>query len=71
MQFLIEIFQCFCCRSSKHFSEISTLELPSAQDRIVIMDEVRKLRLKSNKTPEEWRLYREISAILNAHSLPV
>ena len=43
-------FLCFCFRSSKHFSEISALEPPSAQERIAMMDEARKLRLKSNKT---------------------
>ncbi|PNW83487.1 hypothetical protein CHLRE_05g241600v5 [Chlamydomonas reinhardtii] len=58
-------------RSSKHSLEVAASELPSAEERIAMMDEVRELRLKSSKTPEEWRRQREITAWLNALALPV
>lgn len=53
----------FCCLKSS--------EQPSAEQRIAMMNEVRELRLKPNKTPEEWKRHADITARLNALALPV
>ncbi len=52
-------------------SKVPIIEVPSIEDRIDMMNEVRELRLKSNKTTEELKRQREITALLNFLAVPV
>ena len=59
------------CDASNYSTDEPITYNPSVDERIKAMDDVRKLRLKSNKTPEEWKQQRELTAYLNALALPV
>lgn len=66
---MISWFKCLNC-NIKVDTDIEDAR-PSVEERIAMMDEVRELRLKPNKTPEQCRRQRELTAKLNDLALPV